>query len=40
MIGIGLNVATDAAEFPEELRETATSLAVASSAAAPSVEAV
>jgi BirA family transcriptional regulator, biotin operon repressor / biotin---[acetyl-CoA-carboxylase] ligase len=30
VIGIGLNVGTGADEFPEELRETATSLAIAS----------
>jgi BirA family biotin operon repressor/biotin-[acetyl-CoA-carboxylase] ligase len=40
VVGIGLNVGTQAGEFPEELRETATSLGVAagSSAEAPPVE--
>jgi BirA family biotin operon repressor/biotin-[acetyl-CoA-carboxylase] ligase len=39
IIGIGLNVSTELAEFPEELRESATSLALASGAD-PGVEAV
>ncbi|MEX2253051.1 MAG: biotin--[acetyl-CoA-carboxylase] ligase [Thermoleophilaceae bacterium] len=41
VVGIGLNVGTVVEEFPEELRDTATSLAVAGgSASPPSVEVV
>lgn len=38
VVGIGLNVGTAADEFPDELRETATSLAVAAGDEAPAVE--
>jgi len=40
VLGIGLNVATSADEFPDELREIATSLAVAASGQAPTVPVV
>ena len=40
VIGIGVNVATDASDFPTELRETATSLAAATGREAPEVEQV
>jgi BirA family biotin operon repressor/biotin-[acetyl-CoA-carboxylase] ligase len=40
VLGIGLNVATTADEFPVELRDTATSLAVATGREPPAVETV
>jgi BirA family biotin operon repressor/biotin-[acetyl-CoA-carboxylase] ligase len=40
VLGVGLNVATSADEFPDELREIATSLAVAAGGQAPTVAVV